>query len=62
MEADLVCAKRLEKGVSPGRKSGDAQGKVILNHEELSLLLVVSMWQRPKHKRGNVSPEGHAAA
>jgi transposase len=34
-----VCAKRLEKGRFTWPQSGDAQGKVILSHEELSLLL-----------------------
>src|SRR6201987_2955062 len=34
-----VCAKRLEKGRFTWPQSGDAQGKVVLSHEELSLLL-----------------------
>src|SRR6266513_307830 len=34
-----VCAKRLEKGRFSWPQSGDAQGKVVLSHEELSLLL-----------------------
>jgi len=34
-----VCAKRLEKGRFTWPQSGDAQGKVILSHEELCLLL-----------------------
>ena len=34
-----VCAKRLEKGRFTWPQSGDAQGKVVLTHEELSLLL-----------------------
>jgi transposase len=34
-----VCSKRLEKGRSTWPQSGDAQGKVILSYEELSLLL-----------------------
>ena len=33
-----VCAKRLEKGRFTWPQSGDAQGKVILSHEELSQL------------------------
>ena len=37
-----VCAKRLEKGRFTWPQSGDAQGKVILSHEELSL----SGWDR----------------
>jgi len=34
-----ICAKRLEKGRFSWPQSGDAQGKVVLSHEELSLLL-----------------------
>lgn len=34
-----VCAKRLEKGRFGWPQSGDAQGKVVLSHEELALLL-----------------------
>jgi transposase len=34
-----VCAKRLPKGRFSWPQSGDAQGKVILTHEELFLLL-----------------------
>jgi transposase len=34
-----VCAKRLPKGRFSWPQSGDAQGKVVLSHEELSLLL-----------------------
>ena len=34
-----VCAKRLEKGRFTWPQSGDAQSKVVLSHEELSLLL-----------------------
>jgi transposase len=34
-----VCAKRLEKGRFTWPQSGDALGKVVLSHEELSLLL-----------------------
>jgi transposase len=34
-----VCAKRLEKGRFTWPQSDDAQGKVVLSHEELSLLL-----------------------
>ncbi len=30
-----VCAKRLEKGRLTWSQSGDAQGKVVLSHEEL---------------------------
>ena len=34
-----VCAKRLEKGRFRWPEAGDAQGKVVLSHEELTLLL-----------------------
>ena len=34
-----VCAKRLPRGCFSWPQSGDGQGKVILSHEELSLLL-----------------------
>jgi len=34
-----VCAKRLEKGCFHWPLAGDAQGKVVLSHEELALLL-----------------------
>jgi transposase len=34
-----VCAKRLEKGRFRWPQAGDAQGKVVLSHEELALLL-----------------------
>jgi transposase len=34
-----VCAKRLEKGCFRWPQAGDAQGKVVLSHEELALLL-----------------------
>lgn len=34
-----VCAKRLERGRFTWPQAGDAQGKVILSHEELTMLL-----------------------
>ena len=34
-----VCAKRLERGNFSWPASGDAQGKVVLSHEELHLLI-----------------------
>lgn len=34
-----VCAKRLERGRFRWPQVGDSQGKVVLNHEELTLLL-----------------------
>jgi transposase len=59
-----VCAKRLEKGRFTWPQSGDVQGKVILSHEELSLLLGGIDLAKTKHKRWcrKASPEGHAAA
>jgi transposase len=58
-----VCAKRLEKGRFTWPQSGDAQGKVVLSHEELSLLLGGIDLAKTKHKRWyrKASPEGHAA-
>ena len=45
-------------------QSGDAQGKVVLSHEELSLLLGGIDLAKTKHKRWyrKVPPEEHAAA
>jgi len=59
-----VCAKRLEKGRFTWPQSGDARGKVVLSHEELSLLLGGIDLAKTKHKRWyrKASPEGHAAA
>ena len=59
-----VCAKRLEKGRFTWPESGDAQGKVVLSHEELPLLLGGIDLAKTKHKRWyrKASPEGHAAA
>jgi transposase len=59
-----VCAKRLEKGRFTWPQLGDAQGKLVLSHEELSLLLGGIDLAKTKHKRWyrKVSPEGHAAA
>jgi transposase len=34
-----VCAKRLERGRFAWPQAGDSQGKIVLSHEELSLLL-----------------------
>jgi len=50
-----VCAKRLEKGRFTWPQSGDAQGKVILSHEELSLLLGGSIWPKPSTSGGTGS-------
>ena len=46
-----VCAKRLEKGPFTWPQSGDAQGRVVLSHEELSLLLGGIDLAKTKHKR-----------
>jgi transposase len=46
-----VCAKRLEKRRFTWPQSGDAQGKVVLSHEELSLLLGGIDLTKTKHKR-----------
>src|ERR1035438_5832106 len=45
-------------------QSGDAQGKVVLSHEERSLLLGGIDLTKTKHKRWyrKTYPEGHAAA
>jgi transposase len=34
-----VCAKRLERGRFAWPQAGDSQGKIVLSHEELALLL-----------------------
>jgi predicted aconitase with swiveling domain len=54
----------LEKGRFTWPQSGDAQGKVVLSHEELSLLLGGIDLAKAKHKRWyrKTYPEGHAAA
>ena len=59
-----VCAKRLPKGCFSWPQSGDAQGKVVLSHEELSLLLGGIDLAKTKSKRWyrKVNIEGHAAA
>jgi transposase len=46
-----VCAKRLEKGRFTWPQLGDAQGKVVLSHEELSLLLGGIDLAKTKRKR-----------
>ena len=59
-----VCAKRLAKGRFTWPQSGDAQGKVVLSHEELSLLLggidLEKTKQKPWYRKA--PPGGHAAA
>ena len=59
-----VCAKRLPKGCFTWPQSGDAQGKVVLSHEELSLLLGGIDLTKTKSKRWyrKVNTEGDAAA
>ena len=46
-----VCAKRLEKGRFSWPQVGDAQGKVVLSHEEMSLLLSGLELSQVKRKR-----------
>jgi transposase len=46
-----VCSKKLLKGRFSWIESGDAQGKVVLSHEELSLLLGGIDLQQTKRKR-----------
>jgi IS66 Orf2 like protein len=60
----LPAQRGLEKGRFSWPQSGDAQGKVILSHEELSLLLGGIDLTKTKHKQWyrKASPEGHAAA
>jgi transposase len=59
-----VCAKRLPKGCFTWPQSGDAQGKVVLSHEELSLLLGGIDLTKTRSKRWyrKVNAEGDAAA
>ena len=59
-----ICSKKLAKGCFSWTQSGDAQGKVVLSHEELSLLLGGIDLTQTKSKRWyrKVNPEGHAAA
>jgi transposase len=59
-----VCSKKLLKGRFSWIESGDAQGKVVLSHEELSLLLGGIDLRQAKRKRWyrKVNAEGDAAA
>jgi transposase len=59
-----VCAKRLPKGCFSWPRSGDGQGKVVLSHEELSLLLGGMDLGKTKRKRWyrKVTTAGDAAA
>ena len=59
-----VCAKRLEKGRFSWPQAGDAQGKVVLSHEELTLLLSgidLAQTQRKRWYRKVTSEELAAA-
>jgi hypothetical protein len=57
-------AKRLEKGRFTWPQSGDAQGRVVLSYEELSLLLGGIDLAKTKHKQWyrKVSLDGRSAA
>jgi len=59
-----VCAKRLEKGRFAWPESGDAQGRVVMSHEELSLLLGgIDLEQtRRRHWYRHVTSEAHLAS
>ena len=59
-----VCSKKLLRGRFSWIESGDAQGKVVLSHEELSLLLGGIDLRQAKSKRWyrKVNTEGDAAA
>jgi len=59
-----VCAKRLPRGCFSWPQTGDGQGKVILSHEELSLLLGGIDLAKTKSKRWHriVNSEDGAAA
>jgi transposase len=46
-----ICAKRLPKGCFSWPQAGDAQGKVVLSHEELTLLLGGIDLTQTKNKR-----------
>ena len=59
-----VCSKKLLKGRFSWIESGDAQGKVVLSHEELSLLLGGIDLRQTKSKRWyrKVNTAGDTAA
>jgi transposase len=59
-----ICAKQLPKGCFSWPRSGDAQGKVVLSHEALSLLLGGIDLAQTKSKRWyrKMAREGDAAA
>jgi transposase len=59
-----ICAKRLEEGRFTWPQAGDAQGKVVLTHEELTLLLSGIDLTQTKRKRWfrRVTPEEPSVA
>jgi len=59
-----ICAKRLEEGRFTWPQAGDAQGKVLLTHEELTLLLSGIDLTQTKRKRWfrRVTPEEPSVA
>jgi len=59
-----VAAKRLEQGRFAWPESGDAQGRVVLSHEELSLLLGGIDLEQTRRRRWyrHVTWEAHPAA
>jgi transposase len=59
-----VCSKKLLKGRFSWIESGDAQGKVVLSHEELSLLIGGIDLRQTKRKQWyrKVNDSGDAAA
>jgi transposase len=59
-----VAAKRLEKGCFAWPEPGDEQGRVVLSHEELSLLLGGIDLAQTRRRRWyrHVTPEAHPAA
>ena len=59
-----VCSKKLVKGRFSWIESGDAQGKVVLSHEELSLLIGGIDLRQTKRKQWyrKVNDTGDAAA
>jgi transposase len=59
-----VCSKKLLKGRFSWIESGDAQGKVVLSHEELSLLIGGIDLRQTKRRQWyrKVNDTGDAAA
>ena len=48
-----VCAKKLEKGRFHWPRAGDAQGKIVLSHEEFAMLLGGIDLGQARHRSGN---------